>query len=110
MIRGIAVSYLSTLYVELYDAKATDKVGIDTINTNAADCFIACDRFSIEIADIDDITIGLYQVDIRIAIYHHQSLSLLAPTDMTDICIAHAIDFVVGSDALVFLIILIEIV
>lgn len=100
----------SQFHIYFDNAKATNEVGIDAIDTYAVDSLVAYDTFVVEVADINDITIGFYQVDIGVLIDSNEALSLLVPTDMGDISIRESVGLIVGVDALVFLIILIEVV
>ena len=86
------------------------QVSVDAINGNLIDRFVICHRFIVESRYIDDIAICLHQIDIGILINGYQALGLLAPGDMSDVGIAEAIDFIVGDDALIVQMILIEIV
>ena len=108
MARCVTFSNLSFLHVDLDNAKATDEVGVDAFYADTLNCLVAYNRLIVEVTDIGDITLCIYQVDIRIAIDHDEALSLFAPADMRDIDIAHTIDFIVGNDALVYHVILIE--
>ena len=64
MVGCIAFSNLSTLHIDLNNTKATDQIGIDAINTNTAYRLVASHYFRIEVADIDDVSVGLNQIDV----------------------------------------------
>jgi hypothetical protein len=85
VVGSVGVCNLGFLHVQLDDAKATDEVGIDTIYADAAECLVSYDGFGVDIADVDDIALGVYQVNVHVAIDGYQSLGLWAPFDMSDI-------------------------
>ena len=85
MRRLVGFCNLCTLHIDFYDAKATYQIGIDAIHTDTADCFVACQQFVIEIADIGDIAFHVYQVDIRILIDSDETLGLRTPANIGDI-------------------------
>ena len=60
MVGRVAVSNLCTLHIDLDDAKATEKISIDAVYTDALDSLVACNRLGIKVADIGDVAIGLY--------------------------------------------------
>jgi hypothetical protein len=96
------------LHVDFHDAEATDEVCILSIDADAANTLVTNDGLGVEIADVGDVTLGVYQVNVRVGIDYYEALSLLTPADMADVYIAHTIDLIVGIDALVFLIVLVE--
>ena len=106
----IALSYFSSFYIDFHDAEATDEVGIRTGNADAADSLVASNDFLVEVADIDNVAITLHQVDISILIDHNQSFSLWTPIDVGDMGITQSVRLVVGIDALIVEIILVEVV
>jgi hypothetical protein len=108
MVRRVAFSYLCTLYVDLDNTEATDEIGIDAVDADAVDGFVTDNGLAVEVADIGNVAVGFYQVNIRVAVYYYEAFGLLAPADVLDIHIAHAVYLVVGIDALIVLVILIE--
>ena len=60
MRRLVSFCNLCTLHIDFHDAKATYQIGVDAIHTNAANCFVACQQFVVEIADIGDIAFHVY--------------------------------------------------
>jgi hypothetical protein len=96
------------LYVHLDNAKTTDKISVYTVYPDTADRFVACDDFVIEIPDIDDVTIGFYQVDIRVLVDYYKAFCLLAPTYLCNIGIIESVSLVVSDNALVLLVVLEE--
>ena len=61
---SISIFNYSQFHIYFDNAKATNEVSIDAIDTYAVDSLIAYDTFVVEVADINDITIGFYQIDI----------------------------------------------
>ena len=81
----IGLADFSCLDVDFDDAELGSQIGVDTITVDVVDSFTACDGFGIDGADVDDVAVGLYQVDIGVAIDYHESFGLLAPADVGDI-------------------------
>ena len=108
MRRLVGVCYLATLHIDFHNAEATNQIGIDAIHSNAANCFVARHQFVVEVADISDVAFQVYQVDIRVLIDSNESLGLWTPADMGDISVRKSVGLVVGINALVSLVVLIE--
>ena len=106
----IGLADFCCLDVDFDDAELGAQIGEDTITVDVVDGFTACDGFRIDGADVDDVAFQVYQVDIGVLIDSNEALGLLVPTDMGDISIRESVGLIVGVDALVFLIILIEVV
>ena len=68
MTRLVGVGYLSTLHVNFDDTETTYQIGIDIINADAADSLVTSNGFAVQGRNIDDISVGFYQVDIRVVI------------------------------------------
>ena len=98
------------MQVYLNNEVVSYQIGIDTLDTDALDGLVLCHRLAVEGRDIDDVAVGLYQVDIGVLIDGYQPLSLLTPGDMGDVGITETVHLVVGCDALVVQVILVEVV
>ena len=71
---------------------------------------VASDGLGVDVADIDDVAVGLYEVDVGIAIDGYQPLGLLTPAYQGDVGVAESVDFLLSDNGLVVLVILIEVV
>jgi hypothetical protein len=60
MVGSIGLGYLCTLYINLYNAEGTDKIGIFSVYTYAAHRLVTRYGFGVEVTDIGDVAIGLY--------------------------------------------------
>ena len=108
MVRGIGIGNLSLLHIDFDDGKASDQPGIDAINADIGDGLVFCRRFAEKGRDINDVSLGIYEVDVGVLIDSNQTLGLLAPADMGDMGVAQAVGTIVGRDALIIQIVLIE--
>ena len=66
------------------------------------------DLLTIQGRDIDDVSLGIYEVYVGILIDGNQALGLLAPADMGDMGIVQAVGTVIGRDTLIIEVILIK--
>ena len=80
------------------------------VDGNAIDGFVASDGLAVEVTDVDDISVGFYKVDVGITVDGNKAFCLLTPADECNMGVAETVDFIVGDDGLVVLIILIEVV
>ena len=108
MVRGIGIGNLSLLHIDFDDGKASDQPGIDAIDTDVSNGLILRRRLTIQCRDIDDVSLGIYEVDVGILIDGNQALGLLAPADMGDMGIVQAVGTVIGRDTLIIEVILIK--
>ena len=108
MVRGIGIGNLSLLHIDFDDGKASDQPGIDAIDTDVSNGLILHRRLTIQCRDIDDVSLGIYEVDVGILIDGNQALGLLAPADMGDMGIVQAVGTVIGRDTLIIEVILIK--
>ena len=74
MIRGIAVTDLCSFHIDFHDAETTDEIGIDTINTDAADSLITSNHFCVEVTDVNNITVCFYEIYVGILINDNKTL------------------------------------
>ena len=82
--------------------------GIDAVDGNLADGLVLRHNLAVEGRDIGDVSIQVYKVDVGILVDGDEALGLRIPGDVGDVGIAESADLVVGRDALVVLVILVE--
>ena len=88
MVRGIGISDFCLLHIDLDDSKASDQPGIDAIDADIGDGLVFCCRFAEKGRDINDVSLGIYEVYVGVLIDGNQTLGLLAPADMGDMGVA----------------------
>ena len=110
MVGTIGIGDLCALDIKLDDAEATDQISIDAIDANAANRLVARDGFGVEIADVNNVTLGIDEVDIRVTVDNDETLGLWTPADEGDVGVVHAVSLIVGLDRLVVLVVLVQIV
>ena len=108
MVRCVTVRNLCALHIHLDDTESTDEIGIDAIDSDAADGLVASDNLMIEVADIGNVAFQVYQVDVRVLINGNESFGLWTPADVRDIRVGEPVGLIVSIDALISLMILVE--
>ena len=83
----ISLSDFCPLYIHLDESERTVQPGIDTIDGNLRNGLVFSHRLAVEGRDIGDITIGIYEVYVRVLIDSNEPLGLRTPGDMSDISI-----------------------
>ena len=107
MVGTIGIGDFCALDIKLDNAEATDQISIDAIDADAANGLVARDGFGVEVADIDDVSLGIDEVNIRVAIDNDETLGLRTPADEGDVGVVHAVGLIVGIDRLVVLVVLV---
>ena len=64
IIGHVCIRNLCPLHVDFHDAEATDEVCILSIDADAANTLVTNDGLGVEIADVGDVTLGVYQVNV----------------------------------------------
>ena len=110
LVLRLGVADFRPLHVYLYNAEAGVEIGIDTIDGQAVDRLILSHRLAVNGRDVDDIAALVHQVDVRVLVNDDEPFGLLVPGDVSNIGIVESVYLVVGSDAVVSQVILIEVV
>ena len=108
MILGVGVADFCTLHVHLDDTKAGVEISISIVDGQTVDGLVVSHRLAIECRDVGDVAVKINEVDVGVGINGNETLDLLVPRNMGDIGVAETIHLIIGGDALVRQVILIE--